>query len=173
MTPRSRSLGRALLLSLITLTLFSTNAFAQDSSEEQSLGVSVAVVGLLSITSTSFVGTTQANLREKKLRKKKDELESLVLIDHYLNHYEDETRFAFAIGGGRGLDDIAILMGCEDLDRAKRGEVRAQNKLLAAALALDEDPDGTSLNRARAIYNILDPIFFPDDMNDQVAEVAR
>ncbi|MEC9441034.1 MAG: hypothetical protein VYE40_08045 [Myxococcota bacterium] len=170
MNPRIPFYGRAVVAALVCLLMLTVEASAQE--EEKSPGVGIAVVAGLSITSTSFVGTTQANLRESKLRKKKDELESLVLIDHYINHYEEDARFAFAMGGGQGLDDLAILMGRQEaLSAVERGEVRAQNKRLAQALALTEDHTGRSLNRARAVHAILDPIFFPS--NDEVAEVTR
>ncbi len=171
MIPRILFCGRTFVMALVCLSMLTVEASAQEE-EKGSPGVGLAVVGGLSITSTSFVGTTQANLRESKLRKKKDELESLVLIDHYINHYEEDARFAFTMGGGQGLDDLAILMGRQEALSAKeRGEVRAQNKRLAQALALAEDPNGRSLNRARAVHAILDPIFFPK--NDEVAEVTR
>lgn len=172
MYTRDRVLGAALALALVVVLASPGTALAQQSEPESSGGVGITVVSLLGVTGISFVGSTQANLREKKLRRKKDELESLVLIDHYLNHNEDEVRFAVALGAGEGLDDLALIMGCFDgLTLEQRKAVRAQRGPIEVALSLDEDPEGGSLRRARALYDILSRIVFPS--NEARAEVTR
>lgn len=109
-TPMKRTL-------LILLTAFSAvasqggTALAQ-SAEDQAAEVmiSTTTTSLIPVTTTYFVlrwrTVAKANERQERIKR----LESIVLIEHYLEHNMNDVRFDFALGGGDSVHELVAIV---------------------------------------------------------------
>ncbi len=114
--------------------------------------LSTTTVALIPVTTSYFVLMWQFDSRKQELRDSVKRLESIVMIEDYLDAHEEDVRFAFTIGAGEPLDDLVALMG----RRHEGGEVawsarRARQPVWREILAIADRRE-----RATRLYDTLD-----------------
>ena len=149
---------RWLSAALLAASLIPSTVMAQDgSSQNPAVGTFVVVCtsGVGGITSAAI---TMITLKEHNLRQESDLLESLTLMEDYLQHNEHDLRDAVALGAGPALNDVMVLFGrTAPLTAAERHGLRRQRQALVLALATPSTPE-RPVARARALYTILQPM---------------
>ncbi len=146
---------RTLLMTFVALGLLCSSAgaaSAQTQQEDQAAAeglLSTTTIALIPVTTTYFVLMQQFEGRKQELQDRVKRLESIVLIEDYLDAHEDDVRLAFTLGAGEPLDDLMALMRLGS-DRAALTSTRARRPVWREILALTDRRD-----RATRLYDTL------------------
>jgi hypothetical protein len=125
---------------------------AQTQQEDQAAAeglLSTTTVGLIPVTTTYFVLMWQFEGRKQELQERVKRLESIVLIEDYLDVHEDDVRLAFTLGAGDALDDLTALMHLGP-DQVVLSSARARRPVWREILALTDRRE-----RATRLYDTL------------------
>ena len=167
MSKKIKRWGLAWCVGLLCMVLTSTSAWAQSNNEGLDGG---EIAFLTSCTSAlPFLGistTAGIYIRKRKawLRDEIKRLETISLLDTYIEENEPGVSMALALGAGGELDEIALIMGVEDrFDVTARRELRARRAVIMG----ESSEEGVSRG-ARLYVSILDIIG-----ETSVAEVMR
>lgn len=113
---------RTLLILLSTVAVVASQggtALAQ-SAEDQAAEVmiSTTTTSLIPVTTTYFVLRWRTVAKANERRERIKRLESIVMIEHYLDANENDVRFDFALGGGESVEDLVTIVngGYESLE---------------------------------------------------------
>ena len=78
--------------------------------------LSTTSAALIPVTTTYFVLRFQIEQETNERRERVKRLERIVLIERYLDENESDVRFAFTLGAGEPLDELAALFGARPGD---------------------------------------------------------
>lgn len=151
------------LLALATMTLMTSQAFAQREWRTDYTPTELATGGaIMSSVSTPLTTTSSGNSliksREDDLKDKNQKLKDLLgWMESYLPDNQQALSQAFGLGQGDALDDLLMAFGHKErLSPQQQRALRAKRRQLWDALAMQD-----RAKRASTVHAILDEVLQP------------